>query len=246
MAAPFPLPQGITKWHSTSYPAIDPSRPELNAKGKTVVVSGGGSGVGAAIVKAFAAAGASKIAIFGRRHNVLEATRADIEKEYPTTHILAFTADVTKAAEVDAVFDKIASKLGQIDVFVNNSGFLSTPNTIASSDFDDWWTSMETNVKGSFLASRAFLRHAGKDAYLLNLSTAISHMPALPLGISAYAVSKAAATKLFEYIAIENSRIHVVNVHPGVVDSDMNRKSGIPSQDQGKSLQLRLCVVTRT
>jgi short-subunit dehydrogenase involved in D-alanine esterification of teichoic acids len=78
MAAPFPLPQGITKWHSTSYPAIDPSRPELNAKGKVVVVFGGGSGIGAAIVKAFAAAGASNIAIFGCRQNVLETSKANI------------------------------------------------------------------------------------------------------------------------------------------------------------------------
>jgi NAD(P)-dependent dehydrogenase (short-subunit alcohol dehydrogenase family) len=234
MAAPFPLPKGIQTWHSTSYPAIDPSRPELNAKGKTVVVSGGGSGIGAAIAKAFAAAGAPQIAIFGRRQNVLEATKAAIEREYPSTHISTYTADVTKATEVDAAFDQIAHKFGKIDVFVSNSGFLSTPNPVTSSDFDDWWTSMETNVKGAFLGSRAFLRHAAKDAYLLNISTAISHMPALPMGISAYAVSKAAAVKLFEYIALENPGIHVVNVQPGVVESDVNRKSGIPGMDHGE------------
>jgi NAD(P)-dependent dehydrogenase (short-subunit alcohol dehydrogenase family) len=235
MDAPFPLPNGIKTWHSTSYPAIDPSRSELNAKGKTVVVSGGGSGIGAAIVKAFAAAGAAQIAIFGRRQNVLEAAKAEIEKEYPSTHISTSTADVTKATDVDAAFDQIASEFGKIDVFVSNSGFLSTPNTIASSDFDDWWTSMETNVKGSFLVSRAFLRHAAKDAYLLNISTAIGHMPALPMGISAYAASKAAAIKLFEYIAVENPGIHVVNVQPGIVESDVNRKSGFPGMDNGKS-----------
>jgi NAD(P)-dependent dehydrogenase (short-subunit alcohol dehydrogenase family) len=238
MATPFPVPQGITKWHSTSYPAIDPARPELSAKGKTVVVSGGGSGIGAAIAKAFAAAGAPKIAIFGRRQNMLEATKASVEKEYPATHVLTLTADVSKAADVDAAFDEIASKLGQIDVFVNNSGFLSALNTIASADFDDWWTSMETNVKGPFLASRAFFRHAAKDAYLFNITTGISHMPAFPMGISAYAVSKAAAVKLFDYFAFENPGIHVVNVQPGVVDTDMNRKSGIPGQDQGKSSRL--------
>ena len=94
---------------------------------------------------------------------------------------------------------------------------------------------MEVNVKGALLASRAFLRHAAKDAYLLNISTGIGHMPAPPIGVSAYAVSKAAAIKLFEYFAVENPDIHVVNIHPGVVESDVNIKSGIPAQDHGKS-----------
>ena len=126
-ATPFPLLKGLKTWHSISYPAIDHSRPELNAKGKTVVVSGGGTGVGAAIVKAFAAAGAPQIAIFGRRKNVLEATKAETEKAYPSTHVSTFTADITKASDVDAAFDQIGRKLGKIDVFVSNSGFLSTP-----------------------------------------------------------------------------------------------------------------------
>jgi NAD(P)-dependent dehydrogenase (short-subunit alcohol dehydrogenase family) len=94
---------------------------------------------------------------------------------------------------------------------------------------------METNVKGAFLVSRAFLRHAAKDAYLLSINTGIGHMPALPGGMSAYAASKAAAIKLFEYVALENPGIHVVNVHPGVVESDMNRKSGLPGLDHSKS-----------
>ena len=238
MVISFPAPQRITKWHATSYPAIDPARPELSAKGKTVVVSGGGSGIGAAIARAFAAAGAPRIAIFGRRQNVLEATKASVEKEYPATHVLTLTADVSKRADVDAAFDEIASKLGQIDIFVNNSGFLSAPNTIASADFDDWWMAMEINVKGPFLASRAFLRHAAKDAYLLNISTGVSHMPAFPTGISAYAVSKAAAVKLFDYFALENPGIHIVNVQPGVVDTDMSHKGGVTGQDRGKSLRL--------
>jgi NAD(P)-dependent dehydrogenase (short-subunit alcohol dehydrogenase family) len=235
MATPFPLLKGTKIWHSQPYPAIEPSRPELNAKGKTVVVSGGGSGIGAAIVKAFAAAGAPRIAIFGRRNNVLQATKAEVERDYPSTKVSTVTADVAVATEVDAAFDEIARNLGKIDVFVSNSGFASTLSTIASSNIDDWWTPMETNVKGAFLVSRAFLRHAAKDANLLNISSGAGHMPAVPLGISAYAASKAAAIKLFEYVALENPGIHVVSVQPGVVQSDMNRKSGLIGQDHGKS-----------
>ena len=226
MSTPFPPLKGTKLWHNTSYPAIDPSRSELNAKGKTLVVGGGGTGVGAAIVKAFAAAGAPQIAIFGRRRNVLETTKGEIEKAYPATHVSIFTADVTKAAEVDTAFDHIARQIGKIDVFVSCSGFLSTPNSIASSDIDDWWMSMDVNVKGALFTARAFLRHAAKDAYLLNINSGVAHMPAVPMGISAYAVTKAAAAKLYDYVGAENPELHVVTIQPGVVETYAITKAG--------------------
>ena len=65
-------------WHSTPYALISPSRPELSAAGRTVVVTGGGTGIGKAIAKAFAQAGASSVAILGRRVDRLRSAIKEI------------------------------------------------------------------------------------------------------------------------------------------------------------------------
>ncbi|KAK1092522.1 hypothetical protein LTR48_004178, partial [Friedmanniomyces endolithicus] len=78
-----PYPSLTSEWHDKTYPAIDPKRPELSAKGKTIVISGGGSGIGRGIAQAFALAGASAIAILGRRQALLEETKLLIASKLP-------------------------------------------------------------------------------------------------------------------------------------------------------------------
>jgi hypothetical protein len=65
------FPNPFQGWHNDIYPAIDPTRPELSAKGKSVVITGGGSGIGPQIARPFAIAGAKDIGIIGRRKNSL-------------------------------------------------------------------------------------------------------------------------------------------------------------------------------
>ncbi|KAM0254685.1 hypothetical protein ACHAQJ_006535 [Trichoderma viride] len=230
MTAPFPSWTKV--WHSEPYPAISPTRPELSSAGRVVVVTGGGSGIGAAIADAFARAGSEKIAIISRTQSRLDKTKADIEAKNPHTKVLAVAADITKEIDINNAFDKIEEAFGKIDVYVSNSGWMSTNSKVAESDAAEWWQGFETNVLGAFLSFKAFHKHAAlKGAHILNVDSGIAHMPALPSGISAYASSKAAATKLFDYIAVEYPEYHVVNIQPGVVESDLNRKSGVPGMD---------------
>ncbi|KAI1044134.1 hypothetical protein LB505_010555 [Fusarium chuoi] len=65
-------------WHNKPYPSIDPTRPELSAAGKFVAITGGGTGIGRSIAIAFAQAGASTVAILGRRLDRLEIAAAEI------------------------------------------------------------------------------------------------------------------------------------------------------------------------
>jgi NAD(P)-dependent dehydrogenase (short-subunit alcohol dehydrogenase family) len=234
MTSPF-FPSLTKIWHCASYPAISPSRPELSAKGKNIVITGGGSGIGASIAKAFAAGGSTHIAIMSRTESNLLMTKHLIEEKFLGTKVLAVTADITDASQVDDAFAKISQAFGKIDVFVCNSAFLPVPRPIFSPDFDiqDWWTTFNTNVLGTLNSVRAFVRHATESAQILHISTAIAHIPPLEPGISAYAASKLAATKLFDYIALENPEIHIVNIHPGLVESRMSRKSGHGGMDHG-------------
>lgn len=95
-----PFPSLTKTWHSESYPAIDPTRPELSAKGKVVAITGAGGAIGGATAQAFAKAGASKIAIIGRREKPLQETKANVEKAVPGTNVLIVQGDVSDADSI--------------------------------------------------------------------------------------------------------------------------------------------------
>ena len=231
--------------HSESYPAISPSRPELSVKDKVVVITGGGSGIGASIAKAFAAGGSTKIAIISRTEKNLLATKHAIEEEFLGTKVLAVPTDITNAGQVDDAFLKISQTFSKIDVLVCNSAFMPVPKPVLSPDFDvqDWWTAFNTNILGALYTVKGFVKYAAEGAHILHISTCVGHMPPLEAGVSAYAASKSAGAKLFDYIAFENPELHVVNVHPGLVDTDMSRKSGHGGMDHSKlpKIFLLLC-----
>jgi NAD(P)-dependent dehydrogenase (short-subunit alcohol dehydrogenase family) len=124
----------------------------------------------------------------------------------------------------------VRKTLGPIDVFVNNAGYLSKGMIVDEGYLADWWKNMEVNVLGSFIAFRSFLPNAAKNAAILNTASGIGIMPSAPT-MSAYQVSKLANSKLFENISAEHPDIFVLNVQPGVVASDLNRKSGMESID---------------
>ncbi|KAF3765748.1 NAD(P)-binding protein [Cryphonectria parasitica EP155] len=232
MTAPF-FPSLTKVYHGESYPAISPSRPELSAKGKVVVVTGGGSGIGASIAKAFAAGGSTKIAIISRTEKKLVATKDAIEKEFLGTKVLAVPADITNAEQVNGAFAKIGQTFGKVNVLVCNSGFLPATQPVLSSGFDvqEWWTGFTTNVLGALYSVQGFIKHAAEGACILHISTCVAHMPPLEPGVSGYAASKMAATKLFDYLALENPGLHIVNIQPGLIQSEMSRKSGHPGTD---------------
>ncbi|KAH7030651.1 NAD(P)-binding protein [Microdochium trichocladiopsis] len=258
MESPF-WPSFTKLWHVEPYPSISPTRPELSAAGKTVVVTGGATGIGLSITRAFAAAGCTRIAILARREDKLLAAKALIEKEFPGVQVLALVTDIANEKQVDASFAKIAEVFddsssngasvngsangrgkGKIDVLVANSGFFPTPGGILDpkTDLADWWRGFETNVLGLIHVSRAFLRHskpliAGERGgpRIINISTGIATIPPMQQGISAYAGSKAAGGKVFDYIAMENPGLKVFNLHPGIVTTDMSRKSGRDGSD---------------
>lgn len=127
------------------------------------------------------------------------------------------------------------------DVRVSNAGYLSTPGPAAKADLDKWWKAYETNVKRSLLVAQAFLRNAKEGLYLLHTTTGMAHAAAVESGASAYSSSKLAATKMFEYIALENPGINIANVQPSIVETALARKHAPFYLDDGKtSLSRRL------
>jgi NAD(P)-dependent dehydrogenase (short-subunit alcohol dehydrogenase family) len=124
-------------YHNTAYPTLDPTRPELSAKGKTVVITGGGTGIGREIAKYFAKAGASRIAILGRREQPLLDTKAAMEAEFSNVEVIAIATDITKESQVKDVLEKVAAG-SKIHVLCSNAAIHGAMGPIAALSADQW------------------------------------------------------------------------------------------------------------
>jgi hypothetical protein len=86
----FPIPKGIQNYHTDTYPGIDPTSSRLSTAGKQIVISGGGSGIGAVIARSFAKSGADSVSILGRTEKTLIETKTQLETDFPRTSMLKF------------------------------------------------------------------------------------------------------------------------------------------------------------
>ncbi|KAM0246097.1 hypothetical protein ACHAQJ_010333 [Trichoderma viride] len=228
------IPTYTKVFHHKPYAAISPNRPELSTKGKNIVITGGGTGIGAAIALAFAQSGASNIALLGRTEATLLKSKQAVDATYPETTVHIITADVANEASVRAALDKYASGVGKkLDVLVANAGVFPDHGTILDSDASSWWSGFEINIRGQFNLVRAFVPLAEKNATLINVTTSVLQFPFVP-GTSGYHASKVAALKIFDYLHYENPELRVLQFHPGVVQTSMSQKSfdmGIPKPE---------------
>ncbi|KQZ14143.1 glucose dehydrogenase [Mesorhizobium sp. Root554] len=118
--------------------------------GKVVLVTGASSGIGRAMARAVAAAGA-QVALVGRSDERLQAVASDIGED-----ALALAADLTKPGEVDRVVSETVARFGRIDILLPNAG-LYIPGEVAEGDPDAWDELMAINVNSVFRLARAVL-----------------------------------------------------------------------------------------
>ena len=143
MLPPYPAP--ITEWHNDTYDAILPTRKELSQRGKTVVITGAGQGIGREVAKAFAEAEATSIHILGRTKQTLEETQSLVENTYPLVNVTVHMADVVD----EPAITEIANEIGSWDVLVANAGYIPTPEVIEGSNTDEWWKTFEVRIHWS-------------------------------------------------------------------------------------------------
>ncbi|KAL9619756.1 MAG: hypothetical protein Q9160_005687 [Pyrenula sp. 1 TL-2023] len=220
--APFPSPTAT--WHTKTYQSIDSDRPELSAEGKTVIVTGGGTGIGAETARYFAQAGASRIALIGRREQPLLDTKSSIEHNFGNVEVFVASADVTKKKEVDAAFAEFVGD-GHIHVLVSNAAIIGPQNSVKDVDGDDFADAIQKNLKGSLFVAQAFLRHASTDAVAINVSSSVAHVNFFDK-FASYGVAKLAIFRLWDSLAFANPRLSIFHLQPGIVDTAMNREAG--------------------
>lgn len=227
------FPNTPTKtYHKTTYPALDPSRPELSAKGKSIIITGGGTGIGAETAKYFAKAGAALIALLGRREGPLLTTKASLEKDYPSTKILTIATDITKSEQAKAAVDQVATVTGKVDVLVSNAAVIGIISPIADASPDAFVDGIFTNLKMSTNITSAFLPHAAKNAVIIDTNSSAAHMD-IP-GFGPYIIAKLAIARYFACLQLENPELSIFSVQPGAIKTDMSREAGYQEVKDGE------------
>ncbi|KLP07006.1 related to peroxisomal short-chain alcohol dehydrogenase [Fusarium fujikuroi] len=220
-------------WHNKPYPSIDPTRPELSAAGKFVAVTGGGTGIGRSIAIAFAQAGASTIAILGRRLDRLETAAAEIAAASGgRTNVIFEAVDISQRSTLDAAVISLVKKAGgnKIDILISNAGVSPDVGAVVGFDEAEFRRGIELNVIGAFNTLQSFGPFLTSNAYIFNTSTGMVHLRPIAQGW-AYTAVKAAVFKMFEYLQDDKPEWHVVQIQPGVIRTELNERFDVVGQD---------------
>jgi NAD(P)-dependent dehydrogenase (short-subunit alcohol dehydrogenase family) len=189
--------------------------------GRTVVVTGASSGIGAATCHAYGAAGANVVLLARREEKV-----AEIAGDIGADRALAVPCDVSRYWEVEAAIDAALATFGSLDVLVNNAGVIEPIARLNEAEPEAWSQSVDVNLKGVFHGIRAALPvMLGKGGgTILNVSSGAASGPVEAW--SQYCASKAGAAMLLRCVHHEfgDNGIRAIGLSPGTVATDMQRQ----------------------
>lgn len=208
----------------------------FDLSGRIAVVMGGTSGIGRAIAKGLAEAGADVVATGRREEKVREV--AD-EIEGAGRRSLRQIVDASSRASVDALRDAVLKELGRVDILVNSAGQIFRKPTVNITEAE-WNTLVDVNLTGTLRACQSFYEPLvasgkGRVVNIASLNSFVSFFE-----VAAYASSKAGVLGLTRSLAVEWAQKGVIvnAIAPGVFRTELN--SGLlDGTDRGRELLLR-------
>ena len=203
-------------------------------EGKSVVVTGGNSGIGKAIVIAMAKEGANVVVDWVVHEDATD--RLIQEVEQAGGKAVGVHADITSAGDLHAMIQKAVESFGRLDVLVNNAG-METRQSLLDTTEADYDKVMAVNMKSAFFASQAAAKQfvqQGEGGLILNISSVHEDWP-MP-GNIAYCVSKGGMRMLTRTAGVELGPhgIRMVNIAPGAVDTPINASTTSNKELLGK------------
>ncbi len=213
--------------------------------GKTALITGGGTGIGWGIAKAFAEEGV-KVAIAGRRLAVVQEAAASWNGQPESAQLqnpmLAHDCDVGNRASVNKLFAWAHAQLGRIDIVVNAAGVNIKTRMMSNMLPEQWDEVMNINATGVYNCLYAALPAMieRKDGLIINISS-ISGKRAAPLGGVAYNASKFAVAGLGTSVGNEVSPhgVRITTIYPGEVDTPIleHRPTPVSAERKAKMVQ---------
>jgi NAD(P)-dependent dehydrogenase (short-subunit alcohol dehydrogenase family) len=194
--------------------------PEKKLQGRIALITGASKGLGKAMALSLAEAGA-RVAVVARDLAKLEAVASEIQQRGGTADV--FRADVSDEASVRTLERDVASRLGKVQILINNAG-VNVRKPITEFTLEEWNFVIGTNLTAAFLLCRAFVPHMKGSGYgrILNLTSTMSHI-SLPHR-AAYSSSKAGLLGMTKALALElaTEGVTVNGISPGPFATEMN------------------------
>jgi glucose 1-dehydrogenase len=191
------------------------------AKARIALVTGGSSGIGAAICLRLASEGT--FVYVNYRANVPEANRLVRKIKANGGHAVAVQANVTSEAQVEAMFRQVKEEHGRLDIMVNNAG-VERPGPFLKMKLSDWDLVLNTNLRGTFICGQAAARIMAKkkQGVIINISSVHEKIPWG--GYAHYCASKGGLGMLTKTMALELAAhgIRVNNIAPGAISTPIN------------------------
>jgi uncharacterized oxidoreductase len=196
----------------------------MKLTGHTVLITGGGSGIGGGLTKAFHERG-SKVIITGRREQVLR----DFSAHFPGVE--TFAMDVAKEGDIQKLFNFVSEKFPNLDVLVNNAGVMKSTDFTKPENLDGGLVEeIDINLKGLIRMTAVFLPLLlrQKESALINVSSGLAYMPLARSPI--YCATKAAVHSFSMSLRhqLRNTPVRVIEIAPPGVDTDLGKAPGVP------------------
>lgn len=191
----------------------------MSFQGKSVIVTGGASGIGAAIVQDLVAEGA-RVLVADMDQAATEAFCAGLSGP---GEAVAFAVDVTDAARVEAMVARAEEVFGTLDMAVNNAGIGGTPTPVADMPLEAWRRIVDVNLNGVFYGMKyqiaAMRRHGGGS--IVNMASILGSVGFA--GASAYVAAKHALLGLTRTAALDHAadKVRVTAVGPGFIETPL-------------------------
>jgi 3-oxoacyl-[acyl-carrier protein] reductase len=195
---------------------------------KVALVTGASKGIGAAIAKALAAAGAAVVVNYASDKAGADTVVAAITAAGGKA--LAVQADVTKAADGQALVEAAIQQFGRLDVLVNNSGVykFGALEDITEADFHQQFN---VNVLGLLLTTQAAAKHLGEGASIINIGSVVARIT--PAGSAVYTGTKGAVDAITGVLSRELGprKIRVNALNPGMIETEGAHSAGFIGSD---------------
>ncbi|MEO8999314.1 MAG: glucose 1-dehydrogenase [Rhodanobacter sp.] len=196
--------------------------------GKVAIVTGASKGIGAAIAKSLAAAGAAVVVNYASSKSGAESVVAEIG--VAGGNAVAVRGDVSRAADAQAIVDAAIAQFGRLDILVNNSGVYGF-SPLESITEEDFHRHFNVNVLGLLLTTQAASKHLGEGSSIINIGSVVTRIT--PPGSAVYTGTKGAVDAITGVLSRELGprKIRVNALNPGMVETEGTHAAGFIGSD---------------